>query len=98
LERPFEAWADPRFNPHCQLERPFEDEVFEMVKALDGDKARSPNGFTMYFFQVCWEVLKEDITNVCNKCHARGMFVKSFNVTFISLISKKLEAVDIKEF
>jgi len=69
-----------------------------MVKALNGDKAPSPDGFTMYFFQACWEVLKEEITNVYHECHARGMFVKSFNATFISLISKKPGAFDIKEF
>jgi hypothetical protein len=69
-----------------------------MVKAFNGDKARSPEGFTMYFFQACWEVVKEDITNVCNKCHARGMFVKSFNATFISLISKKPGPLTLRSF
>jgi hypothetical protein len=44
------------------LERTFEeDEVFEVVKALNGEKALGPNGFTMAFFQTCWDVLKVDI-------------------------------------
>jgi hypothetical protein len=34
------------------LERAFEEsEVFEKVKALKGDKASSPDGFSLAFFQ-----------------------------------------------
>lgn len=45
------------------MERAFEEsEVFELVKALDGDKA--PDGFSLAFFHTYWEVLKEDIKNV----------------------------------
>jgi hypothetical protein len=41
------------------MERAFEDrEVFEVMKALNGDKG------PLTFFQTCWEVLKEDIMNV----------------------------------
>jgi hypothetical protein len=46
------------------LEKPFEDdEVFKVVKALNGDKA---SGWFYYgfFFQPCGEVLKADIMNV----------------------------------
>lgn len=47
------------------LKREFEDiEVFEVVKTLNGDKAPSPNGFSLGFFRTCWEVLKEDIMAV----------------------------------
>jgi hypothetical protein len=57
------------------LERPFEDdEVFEVVKVLNVDKALGPDDFTMGFFQACWEVLKVDIMNVFHNFHTRGMF------------------------
>jgi hypothetical protein len=36
--------------------------------------------------------------NVFHDFHARGMFEKSFNATFITLIPKKPGAVDIKDF
>jgi hypothetical protein len=46
----------------CWLEREFkEEEVRKVVLAIDGDKARGPDGFSIAFFQVCWEVVKEDI-------------------------------------
>jgi hypothetical protein len=81
------------------LERPFEEtRVSEVMKALNCDKASSPDGFTMGFFQACWEVLKANIMNVFHDFHARGMFEKSLNIIFISLIPKKPRAIDIKEF
>jgi hypothetical protein len=47
------------------------------------------------FFQTCWEVLKEDIMAVFREFHGQGSFEKSI---FISLIPKKVSAVDIKDF
>lgn len=36
------------------LEREFEEmEALEVVKAINGDKAVGPNGFSMVFFQAC---------------------------------------------
>jgi len=48
-----------------------------VMKALNCEKALGPNGFTMGFFQVCWEVLKVNIMNVFHDFHARGMFEKT---------------------
>jgi hypothetical protein len=36
--------------------------------------------------------------NVYHEIHARGQFERSLNPTFIALIPKKVEVVDIKEF
>jgi hypothetical protein len=36
------------------LERDFEEnEVWEVVKAMNGDKARGPDGYSMAFIQAC---------------------------------------------
>ena len=43
-------------------------------------------------------MLKVDIKNVFHDFQAKGMFEKSLNATFISLIPKKLGAVDIEKF
>ena len=38
------------------LEREFEkEEILEALMEAEGDKAPRPNGFTMAFFQKCWE-------------------------------------------
>jgi hypothetical protein len=47
------------------LEREFEEgEVRKFVMAMEGDKAPGPDGFSIAFLQVCWEVVKEDIMKI----------------------------------
>uniref|UniRef100_A0A2N9J584 UBC core domain-containing protein n=1 Tax=Fagus sylvatica TaxID=28930 RepID=A0A2N9J584_FAGSY len=44
------------------LEKPFDrEEVFQVIQNLQGDKAPGPDGFTMAFFQKCWQVVADDI-------------------------------------
>ena len=81
------------------LDRPFdEDEVFRVVHDFNGDKALGPDGFTMAFFQTCWCLMKTDIMNVFHNFHAHAVFEKSLNATFLALIPKKNDAVDVKDF
>jgi hypothetical protein len=41
------------------MERDFEeDKAWKVVRNFKGDKALGPDGFTMAFFQKCWEVLR----------------------------------------
>jgi hypothetical protein len=81
------------------LEEPFEErEVWEVIKSMDGDKAPGPDGFSMAFFQKCWEVIKGDVMAVFSDFHERGKFVKCINSTFIALIPKVHGAKEIKEF
>ena len=47
------------------LERPFEEaEIFGVVMDFDDDKAPSPDGFPMAFFQTCWAIIKTDLLEV----------------------------------
>jgi hypothetical protein len=81
------------------LEEPFEErEVWEVIKGMDGDKAPGPDGFSMAFYQECWEVIKGDLMAVFADFHERGKFVKCINSTFIALIPKVHGAKDIKDF
>jgi hypothetical protein len=81
------------------LENPFkEKEVREVIKGMDRDNAPSPDGFSMAFFQDCWEMVKGNFMAVFEEFHARGKFVKSISSTFISLIPKIHGAKEIKDF
>jgi hypothetical protein len=80
------------------LERAFEEEVWDVIRDLNGNKAPGPDGFTMAFFQKCWDMLKIDIMDVFAEFHTRGKFEKSFNATFVSLIPKKTGAMDVRDF
>jgi hypothetical protein len=42
-------------NESFWLERTFEEkEVWDVIRDLNGHKAPGPNGFTLAFFQKCW--------------------------------------------
>jgi hypothetical protein len=72
-------------------------EVLEVVKGMNRNKARGPDGFTMAFFQTCLDVIK-DVMRVFHEFHASRKFEKSFNATFIALIPKKPRAADVNIF
>jgi hypothetical protein len=81
------------------LEAPFEErEVREVIHGLDRDKALGPDGFSLAFFQDCWEVVKWDFMAVFADFHSHGKFVKSINSTLISLIPKFHRTKEIKDF
>ena len=81
------------------LNRPFEEEeVFGVINDFNGDKAPGPNGFSMAFFQSCWHVLKTEIMAVFHNFHTQAMFEKSLNASFLALIPKKVDIVEVKDF
>jgi hypothetical protein len=54
------------------VEREFEEqEVWVVVRGLNCDKASGLDGFTMSFFQKCWEEVKKDIMAVFLEFHGR---------------------------
>ncbi|RVX18929.1 Transposon TX1 uncharacterized 149 kDa protein [Vitis vinifera] len=47
------------------LEQPFtEAEIHLALMGMNGDKAPGPDGFTVAFWQFCWEFVKEEIVDV----------------------------------
>ena len=81
------------------LDRPFkEEEVVEVINGFNGDKAPGPDGFSMAFFQSCWGVLKTEIMAVFHNFHTQAVFEKSLNASFLALIPKKVDAVEVKDF
>jgi len=45
-----------------------------VVKELNGDKVPDSDGFTMAFFQSCWDAIK-DVMKVFLEFHEGGKFV-----------------------
>jgi hypothetical protein len=83
----------------AHLERPFElEEVVQVLKDVQGDKAPGPDGYTMAFFQKCWSVLEKDVMDFFGEVHTYCKFEKSLNTTFLSLIPKKVDAINIRDF
>ncbi|KAG5620134.1 hypothetical protein H5410_005352 [Solanum commersonii] len=68
-----------------EMERlPTEDEVKNVVFALNGDSASGPDGYSGQFFQSCWEIVKQDIINMVKACYC-GMEMPRF-ITHTNLI------------
>ena len=82
------------------LEWPFEEaEIFGVVMGFNGDKAPGPNAFPMVFFQICWAIIKIDLLEVVQYFFFyNAQFEKSLNDTFIFLIPKKSDVVEVRDF
>lgn len=70
------------------------EEVKQVVFEGDPDKAPGLDGFTFGFFQLSWEIIKEDLW----KGVQHGKLVKELNHTFLTLTPKPKHSVDIKNF
>ena len=81
------------------LEKKFtKEEVIQVLREMEGDKAPGPDGFTMAFFQKCWSVVEKDVMDVFDYFHRHSMFERYTNASFLTLIPKKCNAVNIKDF
>ena len=64
--------------------------------------ALRPNGFTISFYQVCWdacwETIKDDLLRVFLEFHNNGIINQSTNATFIALVPKKSQTSEISNY
>ncbi|WKA11615.1 hypothetical protein VitviT2T_029096 [Vitis vinifera] len=65
---------------------------------MNGDKVPSLDGFTMAFWQACWDFVKEEIVDLFKKFYDQRSFAKSLNTTFLVLIPKKCGVEDLGDF
>ncbi|RVW16447.1 Transposon TX1 uncharacterized 149 kDa protein [Vitis vinifera] len=73
------------------LEVPFtEEEIFAALMDMNGDKAPGLDGFTVAFWQACWDFAKEEIVELFKELYDQKSFTKSLNATFLVIIPKKV--------
>ena len=65
---------------------------------MNGDKDPGPDGFTLAFWQFCWDIVKHEVMGFFVEFHSFGRFERSLNSTFIVLIPKKWGIDDLKDF
>lgn len=65
---------------------------------MKGDKAPGPDGFTITFFHKCWAIIKGDLLQVFDEFYYSEEFYEHLNNTFIQLIPKKYNAMELKDF
>jgi len=83
----------------CDLLKEFwEEEVWKANNDLGKEKASGLDGFHIAFSYHCWSIVKRQIIGLFSEFHSKGVFEKSLNATFISLIPKMRGANDINKF
>ena len=65
---------------------------------MNGNKALGPDGFTVAFWQACWDFVNEEILELFKEFYDQSSFAKSLNTTFLVLIPKKGGAEDLEDF
>ena len=86
-------------DERLELERDFsKKEVVKVLFEMEGDKAPGLDGFTKAFFQKCWSVVEIDVMAFFDHFHRSSEFERSLNASFLSLIPKKNNALNIKDF
>ena len=72
------------------METPFfEEEVLVALSNLSGDKALGPNGFSLAFWQHCWDFVKLEVMGFLAEFYGLGSFERSLNAPFLVLVPKK---------
>ena len=62
------------------LEVPFSvEEIHSALMEMGGDKAPSPDGFSVAFWQECWDFVKEEVVEMFKEFFEHGSFAKSLD-------------------
>ena len=68
------------------------------LNQMSGKKSPGPDGFTIAFFQHCWDVVKLEVLNSIQEFHEQDYIKRYLKATFLVLIPKKVGASDMKDF
>lgn len=81
------------------LEKTFEEEEIKTaVFSCDGNKALGLEGFTLSFFQECWQFVKGDVLKVFEEFWRAGIINNITHETYLCLIPKKANSCRIRDF
>jgi exonuclease III len=75
-----------------------ESEVREAIFQMEHNKAPGPDGFPAEFYQVFWEVIKDDLLSLFHDFHNENLDLFSLNFGIITLIPKLQGATTIRQF
>lgn len=75
-----------------------EKEVKEAIFQMDHNKAPGPVGFPSEFYQVFWDVIKEDLMAMFHDFHRCSLSLFSLNFGIITLLPKKVDAKQIQQY
>ncbi|CAO2167262.1 unnamed protein product [Urochloa humidicola] len=81
------------------LSQPFsKDDIDKVVKTMPSDKAPGPDGFNGCFIKSCWEIIKEDVYDLCMDFFNHRIDLQSINTSFITLVPKVNNPTTMNDF
>jgi hypothetical protein len=72
------------------------DEIKQAVFQMEHNKARGPDGFSAEFYQVFWEIIKEDLLALFLDFYEERLPLFRLNFGVITLLAKIQEAKQIQ--
>eukprot|EP00253_Pinus_taeda_P015907 PITA_15907 len=74
---------------NTELSKPIiEEEIIKTIWSMDSDKAPGPDGFTIHFYKVCWDIIKNDLQKMVRGFMSKAKVGGSTNSTYLALIPK----------
>lgn len=64
-------------------------EIIKVIWSMEADKAPGPDGFTIHFYQSCWEVIKTDLLKMIKGFMRKAKIGGGTNSTYLALIPKE---------
>ncbi|KAL0285570.1 UNVERIFIED_CONTAM: hypothetical protein Sangu_2773100 [Sesamum angustifolium] len=83
-------------SPHCQRKSLTASAIYpqrrrlKKVFSIDKDSVAGPDGFSLAFYQACWEFIAKDIHEAVRDFFCGTPMLRSFKTTTIVLIPKGL--------
>jgi hypothetical protein len=73
-------------------------EVMEAIMEMKKNKAPGPDGFPAEFYQVFWDIIKEDLVAMFFQLQASDLPLFKLNFSIITLLPMKEDASHIKQY
>jgi hypothetical protein len=82
-----------------ELTKTFEmEEIKRVVFEMKHNKAAGPDGFPAEFYQVFWDVIKDDLKEMFDKFYDGNLDIERLNHGVITLVPKVPDALIIQKF
>lgn len=75
-----------------------EEEIKKAVWAIGANKAPGPYGFNAFFYQQCWDTIKQELVTAIKWLMNGGAMVRQVNHAFLVLIPKKKVTTSLTDF
>eukprot|EP00253_Pinus_taeda_P030505 PITA_30505 len=66
-----------------------EEEIINIAWSMEPDKSPRPDGFSIHFSRICWEIIKIDLMRMVQGFMRKAKVGGSINSTFLALIPKE---------